>query len=234
MMLIRSNLLCCFFLYLPTFLLGDQHEKRDSTYQSYHIQWMDSVVEASGIDSSRSILEQFLSEAGQELSLSQRYETRLHYWELVVDTNYANLDVEAIKQLIAEIEQAEISPAIKKDRLIWNFYSLLTSFYNHVGMIAEVQELNYHLLQMETEDSLINSLKFGNLYEIASGHFASEEIELAKERFEQVIEMISDHQGFAQRDLLARSIHYLGIIASVQGDSLEYLRLTKKGSRYIR
>lgn len=216
-----------------TYIDGIRENVRNISPYLFHFAELKKVLlieKQYGQEAALEELDKLLPEVENTLGNDYRFEYELRFWIHISRTLFVNMNLDSVKRLRREITEAVIADQNRKDRLFWHTTSLITGLYIELGMTGEAMKLNYELYQMKTEDSTLIKSKYGALYEIAAGHFSSEEYELARERFAELIAQLEDEEGNHQKDILARSIHYQGIIGQIEGDSAYHLIMTEKAA----
>ncbi|TAE47859.1 MAG: response regulator [Bacteroidetes bacterium] len=122
----------------------------------------------------------------------------------------------------------------ERESLIVNMSNLLTSLYIEKGLMAQAMIHSQDLLGVGKANPRLKKRQYALEYMAAMVYFNVGRYEQARALFDRVISLSCESTRSDATDLMARSIHYLGIIAQQKGDTLVWETYTQEAITLFR
>ncbi|MEM6803342.1 MAG: ATP-binding protein, partial [Bacteroidota bacterium] len=154
------------------------------------------------------------------------------YTYLLLNREDSNINpIEILLGLVEGIESFQTDHLQRKNRIWWDMVSLLEELYLETGLWSKALELNYKLLELRTKDSELLHKRYFALYQEGYIYFQMVQMEEAKKSFREAYEAANERESLESKDIMARTVHYIGLIYLAEGDTILWKAHTEEAIR---
>ena len=117
-----------------------------------------------------------------------------------------------------------------KSRILWSLNSFIQSYYADIGLWSESLDYLYEKLSQAQTDSFFHSQIYGTYYNIGWVYDRMKQYDQAEKYFWKTIAVTEDtlkEASIDEKDLAARSLHFIGIMYARRKDTANWEKYTR-------